>query len=148
MSDASNSPSGLAPTLVCADLLAQGSKVHYLSVTMSGVAALALMLMSNMVLITAMLLMAVIVLGLLELMYAIRVGFDSALLRRLANKQLGSTKELDDTLIELKLIPSKKRGRELNDRLQGCMALFKTQVIFCLLQALVLLSIAGLLMTH
>lgn len=131
---------------VCADLLAQHTKLHYFSValsigvlvaafTLAGLDALPGVAMYGSVL--------AVLLGIGELIYAVRVGFDAALLRQLAqhkNMTPAVLTQLDHALIALKLLPSTRAGRDMDARLHGCIELFRHQAICCGLQVLTVLS--------
>lgn len=131
----------------CADLLAQHSKIHYLSVALTvGVMLTSLLLAGLGLLSLAGMLgsLLVVVLGLAQLRSAVRVGFDTALLRQLAQSTLYAEQDLqslDHALIALQLMPAEKAGRSLDARLQGCLRLFKQQAVWCALQLLTLLCL-------
>jgi hypothetical protein len=90
-----------------------------------------------------------ILLGALETLLAVRVGFDTELLRQLANALPFSTTsldELDRALIQLKLLPARKTGRTLEARLSGCLALFKQQIWVCGLQLVTLFGATAIIL--
>ena len=76
---------------------------------------------------------------------AFRVKFDGEILEKLSHvteqelKQLSA--ELDIYLIQSKLMPPKKAGRDWTLRLQGCFNLFKIQLIIFSLQWLLFMIV-------
>jgi|GEM_PF-3498441 len=134
-----------------ANLLSQHSKIHNLSVAMTvsvllaslllvGLGSLDLPGLSGMLLI--------VLLGVIEMVLAVRVGFDTALLRQLVHSNNFTSADLnglDQALVWLKLMPADKSVRSLEPRLQGCLRLFKQQVACCMLQLVVLLSVIACL---
>jgi hypothetical protein len=67
----------------------------------------------------------VIALGLVQTRFAIRVGFDAALLRDVAHRIQFAV--LDQALVRLDLMPPDKAGRPLDARLAGAMRLLRLQ---------------------
>lgn len=134
--------------VACAALLEQANKIHYcsLSISLASVFALLILVISwtqNDILLLGLLLL--IVLGLLETYMAIRTGFDARLLNALAkdDSELESQlQNMDQALIQLKLMPEQKAGRNLDLRLLSCMKLFRMQILLCGLQLLVILLLA------
>lgn len=94
---------------------------------------------------------ACFLIGLFSKYYALRIAFDKKLFDYLATKfdQLPNTlKELDDTLIQLKLIKSKKQpSRSITDRQMGTLILLKKQIITLVIQTILLscISIIGII---
>lgn len=77
---------------------------------------------------------------------SLRIKFDSALLATVAEcSQTQSleqtTKELDLSLINLKLMPTNKCGRAWELRELGCLALFKWQIVVLCLQYIAFICI-------
>ena len=127
------------------DLLKQHRKVHLLSglLTISTI-VLALTLASLGKLSTewVILMLTSIIFGLIETVFAIRVGFDQNLLARIANSKdtMGDTLSiLDQSLSRLNLIKADKKDRDLNTRLHACLALFRKQAMLCGVQIAVLI---------
>ncbi len=94
---------------------------------------------------------ACFLIGLFSKYYALRIAFDKKLFDYLATKfdQLPNTlKELDDTLIQLKLIKSKiQPSRSITDRQMGILILLKKQIITLVIQTILLscISIIGII---
>ena len=85
-----------------------------------------------------------ILIGLLHHYVSIRVIFDAKLLQYLSKKidysNIDSlTKELDQSLITLKLMPIDKANRSWKLRLIGCQKLFKIQIFIFLIQIFMLI---------
>lgn len=132
---------------VITDLLDQHKKIHSLSVGLTVSAILITVMLTALSQSTVLLWVPAglsIVLGLIETLLAIRVGFDSNLFRTLGKPHLNTQEELkalDEALIALSMITADKAGRDLQARLQGCMRLFKKQALACALQLFALLLI-------
>lgn len=94
---------------------------------------------------------ACFLIGLFSKYYALRIAFDKKLFDYLATKfdQLPNTlKELDDTLIQLKLIKSQTQpSRSITDRQMGTLILLKKQIITLVIQTILLscISIIGII---
>ena len=76
---------------------------------------------------------------------SIRVLFDARLLDALAQSEQPLhevTADLDQSLIQFKLMPQAKAGRGWTERLQGCIRLFKAQICLLFMQYLVLMCLA------
>jgi hypothetical protein len=83
--------------------------------------------------------------GLGEAYLAVRVGFDAALFRRLANDEAGfDLDRLDASLLRLQLIPAGKTGRTIDQRIAGARRLLQWQGLLLALQAALMLGGAGL----
>jgi hypothetical protein len=129
----------------CADLLAQHTKIHYLSVAMTAGVVLTALLLAGLGSLTkagAAVSASAVLAGVIETVMALRVGFDAALLRRLGERRGFTAKDLQDldhALLSLKFMPAHKTGRSLDLRLHGCMGLFKQQVLWCAVQLLTVL---------
>lgn len=91
------------------------------------------------------LLLGLVLLGLAQQYWALRVAFDADLLTQLANAP-GSleqrTLDLDRALVELGLLPSARAGRPWAQRTQGTLRLLRIQALLCALQ--LLLALTGL----
>ncbi|HLD69092.1 MAG TPA: hypothetical protein VJA19_24030 [Pseudomonas sp.] len=91
------------------------------------------------------LLLGLVLLGLAQQYWALRVAFDADLLTQLASAP-GSleqrTLDLDRALVELGLLPSARAGRPWAQRTQGALRLLRIQALLCALQ--LLLALAGL----
>jgi len=134
----------------CIALVEQHSKPHVLSkgITLIAVALLLYWgIMNTLALFGLLALVGIVVLGIIEMVYAIRIGFDLSLLRKLAGKpgEIGSgLTAIDRALTQLHLLPSDKTGRSLDVRLQGCLRLFKIQIGVCVLQCMTILAVVAL----
>lgn len=87
---------------------------------------------------------ATVLSGLAELYLAMRVGFDAALFRAVANAS-GEPNfvALDDALARLDLLPPAKRGRPADARIAGARRLFRWQITAFVFQLLCLAIGAG-----
>ena len=112
-------------------LLDQGGRIDRLScaLTIAGTASvLAIVLLGAEMPVPTALLAASVVCGMAELYFAIRVGFDAALFRRLADMpNAPDLAALDTALGNLGLLPSAKTGRSLEQRTAGACRLFRWQ---------------------
>ncbi len=127
----------------CAALLEQHTKIHVFSVAMTVVAGAMLLVsigfsasVSSLWLGTAAF---IVLLGLAETWFAIRVGFDRRLLSAIASGP-EDLQRWDQALTELKLMPKSKTGRGLSERLHGCIRLLKMQAVLLVAQSLVAVS--------
>ena len=136
----------------CENLLTQHRSIHLLSCCLTAAATLALLfvlIMNNIAVFWLGTSILMIVLGVFETVLAVRIGFDAALLRQLGNRQSFSSKdlnELDQALMQLKLLPARKAGRPLEERLNGCLTLFKQQIWVCSLQLVTLASATAIIL--
>ncbi|QHH97030.1 hypothetical protein [Acinetobacter dispersus] len=67
----------------------------------------------------------------------IRIEFDRGLLQHMVDQPEdveSLTQQLDQSLLNLKLIPSSKTGRDWSIRFQGCLRLLKIQIAIVLIQ--------------
>lgn len=67
----------------------------------------------------------------------IRIEFDRGLLQHMIDQPEeveNLTQQLNQSLLNLKLIPSSKAGRDWSERFKGCLKLFKIQVMIVLIQ--------------
>ncbi len=137
---------------VCLAMLAQHGKVHLLSLCLTLLSAGAIVfscLYISSTMLELIPLILVLIFGAVELTIAIRIGFDQQLLismnkYRDTDKQMDIDKEfslLDDILIELELVKTKKPKRLLTDRLLGCIKLIKQQWVLCSLQLIMIVSV-------
>ncbi len=134
----------------CIGLIEQYTKPHLFSV---GVTLIMVVLLISTAIINMLsvfwllVLVIIIVVGLMEIVYAVRISFDLALLRRLA-VNTGSIDSrlttIDDSLRILHLLPSYKMGRSLNIRLIGCVRLLKTQMVLCVVQVIAVIAAPAL----
>lgn len=113
-------------------LLGQGKRIDRISraVTLIAVAGLVLVaLLPTAILRGAVAPLAlVVVLGLAQAFYALRVGFDARLFEALGSGMPAATLDrLDAALIGLGLLPQAKAGRALEPRLAGAMRLMRWQ---------------------
>ena len=95
-------------------------------------------------------LIVIFILCLLQHYLSIRIKFDAELLSLIgtnsgqiedAQSIVQKTQILDQSLLELGLIPAKKQQRSWDIRIQGCMHLFKLHVFLVLCQYIVLISL-------
>ena len=75
----------------------------------------------------------------------LRVKFDANLVHYLSTAQESEqlqqlTQQMDESLIQLKLMPQAKAGRDWNTRFQGCKTLFHAQITVLILQFIALIS--------
>jgi len=88
----------------------------------------------------------VILLGLAELYFAFRVGFDAALFRELAaGSSLTGLDQLDASLTWLGLRPKAAGSRPLDDRIGGARKLLRRQALCLALQLATMVGAAGIL---
>ena len=117
----------------CIALLHQYKKTHSSSMAISLAAGVILLVAGIAALLSLywyLALVLLIVLGLVETYYALRIGFDIRLLQQLsACKRDHETamKRLDDSLLTLSLIAPATSGRQLQQRLLACLRMFKIQ---------------------
>ncbi|WP_295471825.1 hypothetical protein [uncultured Pseudomonas sp.] len=91
----------------------------------------------------AMLAACLMLLGLVEKYYALRVAFDAELFQTLASDTThltANTRALDQALTGLGLQPAGKAGRPWAERSQGALKLLRQQVLFVALQCVLLLG--------
>ena len=133
----------------CAALLAQHKKVHTFSLFLTIGSITFMLFYLNSGIFSSLWLwpfLIIILIGFFELIIAMRIGFDQSLLKSLTEdlyKQNNTITEqlnlLDNALSLLKLIPSYKTSRTLNERLLGCVKLLKIQMFLCCCQFLLLI---------
>ena len=138
----------ISPLSASIALLAQYEKPQRFSLLLT-LAALVMLLFSSTLSFYALLSVCVVVIaGMLQIVLAVRIGFDHALLKQLvavinAEKEpvdLDSTlADMDNSLSALGLLADIKAGRTLNSRLKGCVRLFKMQFRLLVLQLAMLL---------
>lgn len=130
----------------CIALIEQYTKPHLLSVSVTLATIMLLIYLAIVNMLSGfwfIVLTLIILIGVLVMVYTIRIGFDLTLLRQLEKQENNidaGLMALDHSLTKLKLIPASKAGRNLNTRLQGCLGLFKTQVGLCVLQIIAVLG--------
>ena len=130
---------------VVASLLRRGRSLDQLStgLTLLGVLfGLAQLLMATVTPICLILSLWMIILGLLQKYWALRVAFDADLFALLARNK-DRTPDLDQTLQSLGLQPAKRAGRPWAERRRGALKLVRKQAY--LLAAQVLLTLAVIL---
>ena len=131
-----------------AALLDQGQCADRLSRPITAASAIVLLLLPAFlgpppVLLTTILAL-VVLLGLAELYFAIRVGFDAALFHRLAAVPEGFDRaRLDRALSRLGLMPEAKAGRPIIERIAGARRLLAWQGMTLVAQILLVLFGAG-----
>jgi hypothetical protein len=89
---------------------------------------------------------AILLLGLAEAYFALRVGFEANLFGHFARDTFG-TVSFDASMRRLKLLPADRTGRPMTVRAMRAMRLMRYQILALLLQAagIVLLPLAGAL---
>jgi hypothetical protein len=114
-----------------ADLLDQGQVVNRLSLAVTAIGAAVLLVpvfpASTAFIPTAML---VVLAGIAELLLAVRVGLDAALLRRLAEEAAADRLDVagfDAALLSLRLMPASKAGRPIPKRFAAAKRLLAIQ---------------------
>ena len=130
---------------VVASLLRRGRSLDQLStgLTLLGVLfGLAQLLMVSITPICLLLSLWMIILGLLQKYWALRVAFDADLFALMA-KDIERTAELDQTLQALSLQPANRHSRPWTERRRGALKLLRKQAY--LLGAQVLLTLAVIL---
>lgn len=82
---------------------------------------------------------------------SLRVKFDADLLQSLSQYQLSQkissdqlAQQFDQTMLDLKLMPARKIGRSWDNRFQGCLKLFKIQILLLIIQYILLIVLIGL----
>ncbi|MCW8928764.1 MAG: hypothetical protein OQL19_00830 [Gammaproteobacteria bacterium] len=130
----------------CLSILKQYKKIHHLSLLITIILFMLLMIfaiMEQLILFWSLLLSSIVVLGLIETFYAIRLDVDLSLLDTLnmSDKPIEkSLASLDQSLLDLHLVSENKAGRSLDKRIQGCFKLFYKQIGLCLLQLILPLT--------
>jgi len=132
-----------------AALLDQGQRADRLSRPITAASALVLLLLPAFLgpppVLSTTILALVVLLGLIELYLAIRVGFDAALFRRLAAAPEGFDRaRLDRALSRLGLMPEAKARRPIIERIAGARRLLAWQGMTLVAQILLVLIGAGL----
>ncbi|MFO2465443.1 hypothetical protein OOJ96_16205 [Pseudomonas sp. 15FMM2] len=130
---------------IVASLLRRGRSLDQLStgLTLLGVLfGLLQLLISSITLICLLLSLWMIILGLLQKYWALRVGFDADLFTLMAH-QMERTSELDQTLQTLGLQSPNRASRPWTERRRGALKLLRKQAY--LLGAQVLLTLAVIL---
>lgn len=128
----------------CAALLEQGRKLHALSLLLSGAALLMLVIGHNPIGSPRNIVVGpVILLGLVALYFAGRVGLDEKLMQRLATQADGGELDLgafDAGLTLAGLRPAAATPRALGDRIAGATRLLRNQAIATVAQLLALVA--------
>jgi len=129
-------------------LLDQGQRADRLSRPITAASALVLLLLPAFLgpppVLSTTILALVVLLGLIELYLAIRVGFDAALFRRLAAApEEFDRARLDRALSRLGLMPEAKTGRPIIERIAGARRLLAWQGMTLVAQILLALFGAG-----
>lgn len=131
---------------IVASLLRRGQTLDNLSTGMTliglvfGLAQLLITLPTPLFLIAAA---AIVLLGLIEKYYALRVAFDADLFLKVASddqRLAERTEALDQALVMLKFQSVDKSGRSWALRSQGALKLLRQQVLFLAVQLLVMLG--------
>lgn len=131
---------------VCIYLLRQYMKLHVLSLGATLIAVLVLSHQSvsgELSLFWFIAFTGIIITGLVEHVYAVRVGLDVLLLQHLQKegRDIGiMLAEIDDSLANLRLQRSARRKAGLAQRLQGCLGLLKTQAGLIALQFVIMFA--------
>lgn len=131
-------------TLV-ASLLRRGSSLNGLSSALT-VLALALgfygVLMASATLAFSLSMALLVLLGLVQKFYAMRVALDADLFEAMSNAGDAlpeKTRQLDDALAIYAGVPADKAARPWSERSRGALALLRRQVLLCAVQWLVAL---------
>jgi len=125
-------------------LLEQNIRVHQFSLLVSFFAIVVLVLQLQLITLpipVLAILLLVIFIGAMELVTSIHIEFDIRLLKTLDASSADITKDLDlmdEILVDLALVNKPLSARDLQVRVKACLALFKRQVILCLIQLLLL----------
>ena len=132
-----------------AALLDQGQRADHLSRLITAASALVLLLLPAVPGPRSVLLMTilalVVLLGLAELYFAIRVGFDAALFHRWGAVPEGfDCARLDRVLLRLGLMPEARTGRPIVERIAGARRLLAWQGVTLAAQVLLVLVGAAL----
>ena len=145
---------GAALMMTTAALLEQGRTLDGLSRLLTAGAVMLLLLLAffgdqmpfeRSALLAAALALAAL-LGLAQLYFAFRVGFDAALFRRLATDPTPTGLEaLDAGLEELGLRPATAGARPIGDRIRGARRLLRRQALCLTLQLATIIVAAGVL---
>lgn len=126
-----------ATIISCIALLDQHRKIHNLSVAMTvlsaGLLLASVLFFPSPPILCVGAIIAIILLGLAEIWFAIRVGFDQQLLSSMVTDP-ENLQPWDQALIRLKLMPAAKAGRALDERLRGCIGLLKMQAMLLVAQ--------------
>lgn len=131
-----NASDNLATFAAAAALFKSGAIVHHLSLIISAIAMAQLAFMPDQ---HQPSLFCVLFLGLIELWFAWRVAFDTALFKALSTKQL-NTHEMDHALKDMGLIKMDRSDRPALDRYHGTLRLF---ILQCVIVAIQLLTYAA-----
>lgn len=127
--------------LIAAMLLDSGRYIHAAALgLMIGAFALAIPAFGRFNLLAAALDGAAILFYFTGLYLAIRVAFDAAIFRALGQQTLDLGR-LDRLLLDIKLLPAEKVGRDMDARIKGAMRLMTWQ-IRCLIAQMVMLASA------
>ncbi|QRY80770.1 hypothetical protein JVX91_06595 [Pseudomonas sp. PDNC002] len=131
--------------ILVASLLRRGSSLNGLSSALT-VLALALgfygALMASATLAFSLSMALLVLLGLVQKFYAMRVALDADLFEAMANAGETlpeKTRQLDDALATYVGVPAEMSGRTWSERSRGALKLLRRQVMLCALQWLVAL---------
>lgn len=131
--------------ILVASLLRRGSSLNGLSSALT-VLALALgfygVLMASATLAFSLSMALLVLLGLVQKFYAMRVALDADLFEAMANAGEAlaeKTRQLDDALATYAGVPTDKAGRSWSERSRGALKLLRRQVMLCAVQWLVAL---------
>jgi hypothetical protein len=135
-----------------AALLDQGERIDWLSralIVLSLAALAAFGILDVNKLAAAALLATSVLTGVAELYFAVRVGFDAALFRRVADTPAAvDFAKLDGALTALGLLAANKTGRTLAQRTNGAVRLFRFQVGLAAAQTALFMIAAVLAILH
>ena len=121
-------------------LLEQGRNIDRLSCSMilgALVALTGIVIFGAAELVLGLMLALSILVGVINLYFSVRVGFDAVIFRQLATAKDG-VQGLDDALENLGLLSPKKAGRPLQARIAGARRLFYGQILTTLLQVVLI----------
>lgn len=133
--------------ILVASLLRRGSSLNGLSSALT-VLALALgfygVLMASASLAFSLSMALLVLLGLVQKFYAMRVALDADLFAAMANAGDAlpeRTRQLDDALTTYAGVPAERTGRPWSERSRGALALLRRQVLLCAAQWFIALLI-------
>lgn len=131
--------SGMLQVRVMAALLRQGRVPAAMSALL-GATALALLCLPPMTMLSALLVVTSLLAGVMQAYYAVRVGFDQALLEAFAASHADAAPApIDEALDALSLRPAGAVSRDWPGRWRGMRALLRGQLLALLAQAIALM---------
>ena len=134
----------LSTIQTCVSLLSQHKKIHTLSlaITLLATACIFYLIVCEAVLsFDISILILILILGMAEILYSVRISFDCALWNRVLDRAPHldfALDTMDQSLFSIGLIKKNKMNRDLASRITGCTRLFKRQLGTVVLQVFVL----------